>query len=83
MVRFFFIEVKVRFLNSVFKFAEAEWGVSRPRSRASRQQAALRRTESFTGADEESQPTESLQPEPHGRRHPKGSSGSSGFFCMS
>ena len=29
LVRFFFIEVKVRFLNSVFKFAEAEWGVSR------------------------------------------------------
>ena len=28
MVRFFFIEVKVRFLNSIFKFAEAEWGVS-------------------------------------------------------
>ena len=29
MVHLFFLEVEVRFLNSVLKFAEAEWGVSR------------------------------------------------------
>ena len=33
LVHFFFIKVKVRFLNSVLKFAEAEWGVSRSRVR--------------------------------------------------
>ena len=29
MVHLFFMKVEVCFLNSVFKFAEAEWGVSR------------------------------------------------------
>ena len=29
LVHFFFLEVEVRFSNSIFKFAEAEWGVSR------------------------------------------------------
>ena len=44
LVRFFFIEAKVRFLNSVLNFADAERGVEAGRARSAAQPAGLRLT---------------------------------------